>query len=178
MMDNDAQILNTYRQGRYQTSMKLVMSVYGDDIYRFIHAMLRNEDDAADVTQEVFIKIFKQLNSYRKEAPLRSWIFRIAKNSTLSYLASTGYKVASQDLDPLEQEDELSPDKVNLRPYLQKLDQDLSVPLTMYYFMNCSYEEISQILDLPLNTLKARIRRAKLALYQHLKAEGISYEAL
>jgi RNA polymerase sigma factor (sigma-70 family) len=177
-MDSDTAILKAYQNGKYQHSMQLLMKQYGDDLYRFIRSYLKNEDDAQDLIQSVFIIYYKQLGTYRGDAPLRSWLFKVAKHAAFSFMEKAAYQMAKSDIPHEEKSYSEAEPAIEIRDYVRRLEADLAVPLTMYYFMNCNYEEISKILELPLNSLKTRIRRGKLALYELLKKEGIHYEDL
>ncbi|MCK5521413.1 MAG: sigma-70 family RNA polymerase sigma factor [Candidatus Marinimicrobia bacterium] len=176
-MNSDKIILNLYKSGFLQKAMKYLMDDYGDMVYRFILVMVKNEDDARDVSQEVFIKIYKKLHLFQGNSELKTWIFSVAKNTTYSYIQSRHYQLEKNDSvmmdSPAKTTEYFKDDTYLLRQNISELSDTLKIPLTMFYFMECRYEEIAHILDVPLNTIKAQIRRAKIQLLKKLKENKI-----
>ena len=168
----ERQILETYRSGKTHQALKLLMDFMGDPVYGLAIHYTGNEDDAADITQDVFLKCWKKLGTFKGESPLKCWVLTITRNTCFTFLKSRHRIISRDDMEHKEtryQEavfERLSPD---IRQYMEKLDEDVKTPLILYHFMGCRYEEISRILGVPLNTIKARIRRGRLILGKKLK---------
>ncbi len=168
-MDRDAVILSLYRNGFHQKAMALLMDHYGDDLWRYILTLVNNEDDAADLSQETLIKVYRNLSGFRGDSLLRTWIFSIARNTAFSWMQTRNFRTSQADDAPdqsrfSDDEAESITEKDSITPLIRQLSPPLQTPLTLHYYMGCSYEESAAILAIPINTLKARIRRAKLAL--------------
>jgi len=174
----EKQILETYRSGKTNLALKRLMDFLGDDVYGLAVHYTGNEDDAADITQDVFLKCWKKLGTFKGESPLKSWVLTITRNTCFTFLKSRHRIISRDDLGYKETEfcepgfEGLSPD---IRRCMEKLDEDVKTPLILYHFMGCRYEEISRILGVPLNTLKARIRRGRLILAKKLKTGGYQH---
>ncbi|BFN37799.1 RNA polymerase sigma factor [Fidelibacter multiformis] len=167
-------ILRLYRMGQKHQAFSEILRYLGDDVYGLAYHFTKNEEDASDITQDVFLKIWKKFHTFKGESSLKSWILQITRNACLSHLTSRHYRISREDGDYGQsanesQQHETFPD---LRTCVESLPADTKTPLVLYHFMSCRYEEIAHILDLPLNTVKARIRRGRLMLVKQLKAKG------
>jgi RNA polymerase sigma factor (sigma-70 family) len=193
-------------EGRFSSKaledFKLIdMAVGGDDkayarllqrykrpVYHMILKMVRNIDDAEDLTMESFSKAFRSLQKFKKDFTFSTWLFRIATNNTIDFIRkkklntlsientytdddgqSVGIDVEdSGNLDPQEeairaQKEELIQVFVNMLPTkYQKL-------VRLRYFHEMSYEEIAEELNAPLGTVKAQLHRARELLYDLVK---------
>lgn len=120
-----------------------------------------------DSVQETFIKMYKNINSYDSSRKFSSWLYRIAHNTTVSHLRTRHLSLpfadyldswlVGSDKDPLDNLASIS----ELENCLPKLTPHYRAPLTLYYLEDKSYQEISDILRLPLGSVSARISRAK-----------------
>ncbi|HDT12078.1 MAG TPA: sigma-70 family RNA polymerase sigma factor [Candidatus Marinimicrobia bacterium] len=168
----EKRILETYRSGRTHQALKLLMDFMGDPVYGMAIHYTGNEEDAADITQDVFLKCWKKLDTFKGESSLKCWVLTITRNTCFTFFKSRHRIISRDDLDYKETGlsndgiEGLSPD---IRQHIADLQEDLKTPLILYHFMGCRYEEIAHILDIPLNTLKARIRRGRLILAKKLK---------
>ncbi|MEA1987503.1 MAG: sigma-70 family RNA polymerase sigma factor [Candidatus Marinimicrobia bacterium] len=178
----DDEILLLYRRGKYNKVMKIIMNKFGDTVYSFIIMMVKNEEDANDLSQDTFIKVFKNLNTFNGNSKLSTWIISIAKNTTYSFLKNKNYiisrddnKLDEQQLNKLENQNSQLP-QMNILNSISFLSQKLKTPIVMYYYANCSYDEISKIMNVSTNTIKAQIRRAKIELNNMSKKRGIYHE--
>ena len=161
---------------------------YKRPVYHTILKMVRNVDDAEDLTMEAFSKAFRSLSRFKKDFTFSTWLFRIATNNTIdhirkkklntlsienTYTEDDGQSVSmdvqdNENLNPQEeairaQKKELIQDFVNMLPgKYQKL-------VRLRYFSELSYEEIAQELEAPLGTVKAQLHRARELLYDLVK---------
>jgi RNA polymerase sigma-70 factor, ECF subfamily len=149
---------------------------YQGMVYRQALKYTRNPEEAEDITQDVFLQAFEKLSSFRGEAKFSTWLFRIGQNILLQRVRKgkvrpdTHAQVLDPDLDPksfpvnancpetqlLEQES-----KQTLVSLLARLPITYKNPLQLYYFEGLSYQEISERLNLKINTLKSHILRGK-----------------
>jgi RNA polymerase sigma-70 factor, ECF subfamily len=158
-------------------------------IYNLIFRMIGNHEEAEDLLQEVFITVFKKIDSFRGDASLSTWIYRIATNHCINrkkYLSRRKHYVNSSYGDLTEKEqtetgsgitenlprpDEMAEGK-QMEEILQKaistLEDEYKVVLILRDVQNLSYEEIEQILDVPAGTVKSRLHRARMALKEKL----------
>lgn len=160
---------------------------YHDKLLRYIKSLgCRNADDAEDVLQEVFIKVYRNLNDYDVSLKLSSWLYRIAHNQTVSFFRKVNVRpqplAKAEDLVLLEfiQADiNLSADldqqylSDNLEGILNKLDEKYRRVLVLKYLEEKSYEEISDILQKPLGTVATLLNRAKTKLKKEIAQSKI-----
>lgn len=84
---NDDDISKTIKDN-LEDALETIMNEYGTEIKRFIYSYIKNESDADDVTQDVFVTVYQKLDTFRGESTLRSWIYSIAINKSKDYLRS------------------------------------------------------------------------------------------
>jgi len=144
---------------------------YQSKLLRYANYLVHDEAPAADVVQEAFIKAFINLKGFNTKKKFSSWIYRIVHNEAINYLKR------SQKITPLSRhqwlerkiksETDLEKDflKNQERKRVQKALEKLSInyrePLALFYFEEKSYEEISDILKMPMGTVGTRISRGK-----------------
>ena len=149
--------------------------------------MVRNKDDAEDLTIEAFGKAFKRLDQYVPNYAFSTWLFRIASNNCIDFIRKQkmvtysldsqmegkdgdkmGFDVKSKGLDPSEVV--MKDQKVKMmREVVDKLKPRYKILVELRYFKELSYEEIAEELDLPLGTVKAQLFRARDLLYNIMK---------
>ncbi|MBX6772726.1 MAG: sigma-70 family RNA polymerase sigma factor [Chloroflexi bacterium] len=149
-------------------------------VYSIALGIVRQPEDAADLTQEAFARLYQTIGSYRGETRFTTWLYRLVVNLGLDLLRRRGRaREVSLEDDPLEVPDDdplIDPPLIlerreraeQIRAALDQLPTAQRLALTLYYFEDRRYEEIATILGLPLNTVKSHIRRAKLALARRL----------
>lgn len=159
-------------------------------VYSLALSIMRDPADAADMTQESFIRLVRGLGSYRAETRFSTWLYRLVTNTCLDGIRrrkgtvslddagddEDGSTLASTlvDGDPLGQPEGgtlLVEDAAAVRAALDRLPLAQRVALTLFYFEERRYDEIAEVLDLPLNTVKSHIRRGKERLGQLLAAQ-------
>lgn len=159
-------------------------------VYSIAMSVLKNPEDAADLTQEAFIRLFRTLPQYNGESRFTTWLYRLVVNLCRDELRRRGRQapiappvgdeeevdqvagLADDDrwTDPAEALDarEL---RVQVRKALDQLEEHYRLVLTLYYFEDLKYTDIAEILDIPLNTVKSHIRRGKERLAAILEAQ-------
>lgn len=140
--------------------------------------ILNNHDDAMDVSQEVFIKIYKSIDSFRGDAKITTWLYRISVNKSLNYLRSKKKNKWFSSLDILfgdnnkayePEDDSLKPgenieqdeNKKALYYALQKLPEKQNIAISLNNFEDLSYKEISEVMEISVSEVGVLINRGK-----------------
>ena len=180
----DEQLVALIRQGDKELFGALI-DRYEAKLTRYIKRFIQNEDDVTDILQNVFVKVFINLQSFDTDRLFNSWIYRIAHNETVTYLKKKGNeKISFLDFDtmfphPFAKE---TADKETLDKELETLlSSSLSlIPLkykevlVLYYYEELSYQEIADVLHIPIATVGVRLRRGKEQLERHIKKDEVS----
>lgn len=147
---------------------------YQDAMYRHTYSLTRDEDAAQDMTQECFISAYNKINSYKAEYKFSTWLFRIAtnlcldwhrKNKRYTYLDSDQTDSIPSDHKGLlaqAQESELHERIATLRPEYQ-------LAISLHYWHGLTYEDAATAMDIPLNTFRTYLLRAKRSLRKELQ---------
>ena len=179
MMD-DKEILDLYGSGHRERAFKEIVDSYSERLYWHVRRFLCSHEDTDDLLQEIFLKIWSALPSFRAESQLYTWIYRIATNETLNFLNKQKVRAALQfeslstrlvdkiDEDPWFDGDQL---QRNLMKAVQKLPEKQKLVFTMRWFEDLSYEDISEILGTSVGALKASYHFA----VEKIKAELKKY---
>ncbi|MBK0403930.1 RNA polymerase sigma factor [Adhaeribacter sp. BT258] len=137
---------------------------YQQKVYWHIRKMVIDHEDADDLTQEVFIKVWKHLENFRQDSQLYTWLYRIATNECLNFLKSKKRKfflpindVAAELTAKIDQSDHISGDEIQLKlqKALLRLPDKQRLVFNMKYYDDLKYEEISEILGTSVGALKA-----------------------
>jgi RNA polymerase sigma-70 factor (ECF subfamily) len=172
--------------GDEQAFAKL-MERYKRPVYHMILKMVRNVDDAEDLTIEAFAKAFKNLHRFKKDYTFSTWLFRIATNNAIDFIRKKKLETMSLDtsfqddngdavtsdvedhnLNP--QERAIKTQKIELiQLFVTKLPPKYQRLVRLRYFEELSYEEIADELDAPLGTVKAQLHRARELMYDLVK---------
>lgn len=187
--EEDARILRGLRAG-VESAYEELMDRYEHPVYSMVYRLLGNQTDACDVVQEVFLKVFRGVNSFREQSSLRTWVYRIAVNEAHNHrrwFARHCRREVPLEKERPEQEHvvEVAQDP-GPSPYDQALDSETRVlieraltrinPLfrtavVLRDIQNMSYEEIAEILQISLGTVKSRIVRGREALRRELSQQ-------
>jgi RNA polymerase sigma-70 factor (ECF subfamily) len=176
MEKTDTQLILAVLQGDL-SSFETIVKRYQESIWRHTFRILKDPMASDDATQETFIRAFKHLKDFKQKKSLKPWLYKIATNFCLDYLRK------NSRLNSLESQMPFLPSGepplieklihkeaiARLREALNKLPAIYFEPLNGYYFADLSYQALAQNLDLPINTLKTRIRRGKIMLARLVK---------
>jgi len=152
---------------------------YQQKVYWHIRKMVIDHDDADDLTQEVFLKVWKNLDNFRHDSQLYTWLYRIATNECLTFLSSKRYKfflplndVTAELSEKLETSPDISGDEIQLKlqKALLRLPDKQRLVFNMRYYDELKYEEISEILGTSVGALKASYHLAAKKIEEYLKA--------
>ncbi len=172
---DDQELIENYLNGN-EKSFELLVKKYLKPIYSFVYRYLNNQQDAEDITQETFIKIWKNIKKFDKNKSFKTWLFTIAKNSALDALkskktipfATFNVKKNENILDKMLLNPDFMPDKIiekkdfveQLILTIKKLPLKYREILFLYYKEGFNFQEIADILSESVNTVKSRHRRA------------------
>lgn len=165
-----------------------LMMRYRRPVYHMLYKMVRNQDDAEDLTIEAFAKAFKNLAKFNPQYTFSTWLFRIATNNCIDFIRKKKLKTFSihssmKNDDGDSMQFEIKDDK-NLNPaeeaikqqkieimqlVVTKLPPKYQVLVTLRYFREFSYDEIAKEIDAPLGTVKAQLHRARELLLELVK---------
>ncbi len=184
-MRSDALVIAEARQGREPAFAELLRR-YRAPVFNLCLRMLKNRDDAEDVAQDVFIKVFAMLDRYDERYAFRSWLFKIAANQSIDFIRKNRVKLLSLDEPVSYKGEEIerqfpddgdTPEQALASKELGTLLMAVTDELPPHYRSmivlrhqeQLSYEEIAQIMELPLGTVKARIHRARAMMREKLQ---------
>lgn len=153
---------------------EIIMRDYLQKVHRLVYLFVKNQSLAEDITQEVFVKAYKNLNKFRGDCSLQTWIYKIAVNESKKYLRSWSVKnlYLKSDIDQIMTSDtesevidlitkkELVKAIMNLKPQYRQL-------IILHYYENLSVQEIAKILSLSPGAIHTKLHRAR----KHLKEE-------
>lgn len=176
----DQQIVERVQRGD-KNAFNLLVVKYQHKVAHLVSRYVKNSGDVADVVQEAFIKAYRALPNFRGDSAFYTWLYRIAVNSAKNYLVSTGRKPPANDVDAEEAEfydgagalkENNSPERSMMSEQLEKmlfdtvdkLPEDLRMAITLRELEGLSYEDIANIMDCPVGTVRSRIFRAREAI--------------
>jgi RNA polymerase sigma-70 factor (ECF subfamily) len=167
-----------------QQAYATLMKRYKKAVYFMVLKMIRDADDAEDLTMEAFAKAFRNLHKFKKDFTFSTWLFRIATNNTIDFIRKKKLKTMSlnttlsddggnpvnidvEDDDKNPQDEYIKSQRIEMvRIFVDKLPAKYRKLVQLRYFDELSYEEIAQELDKPLGTVKAQLHRSRELLYE------------
>ncbi len=188
LREADELLLAGLRAGE-ESAFETLVENYQQPVYNLVHRLVRDPAETSDVVQEVFLKIFRKVNSFRGESSLRTWIYRIAVNEVHNYsrwqIRHCGQEVGLEgdgdsrcpcDLLPAADgspyEYVLDRERHRLiEAALADLNPNYRSVIVLRDIEDLSYEEIAEILQLPIGTVKSRILRGREALRRELEKQ-------
>ena len=179
LSDGDDKLVKRAKKGDSRAFDLLVLKYQGR-VAQLVSRYLNNAAEVEDVTQEAFIKAYRALPNLRGESAFYTWLYRISANAAKNYLVALGRRptsdVALDDSEvfdvPGRLKDHESPDEVIMGQQLEalisrtieELPVELRAALTLREFEGLSYEEIADVLECPIGTVRSRIFRAREAI--------------
>lgn len=162
-----------------EEKLKWLMKMYGNDVIRIAYAYLKQKQLAEDVTQDVFIKCYEKMDSFRNESSFKTWLIRITVNRCKDVLKSWSYKnmyitdflKPKQTKSNLEDSYFVSDEKESISNQVMELPVKLREVIILFYYEEFSIEEISNLLKINPNTVKTRLHRGRLKLKESIEGE-------
>jgi RNA polymerase sigma-70 factor (ECF subfamily) len=175
--ENDRELIDNCMNGDRQAIEGLLFK-YEKPVYNAAYRMLNSSEDARDVTQTVFLKVIENLDSYDPRYKFFSWIYRIALNESINCLKK------QNRLDPLDREpvsDTIGPEEQTgseqmsqgMQTALMTIKAEYRTVIVLKHFVDCSYEEIGQILNMPEKKVKSRLYTGRQLLKEALTKSGM-----
>lgn len=161
-------------------AFKELLKLFKERLYWHIRNIVKDHDDADDVLQNTFIKIFRNIDGFKGESQLYSWMYRIATNESLSFLTQKSKKlqISSEELQQnllnnLESDIYFDGDeiKLKLQKAISKLPEKQQLVFNMKYFQELKYREMSEILETSEGALKASYHIAVKKIENYLKSD-------
>jgi RNA polymerase sigma-70 factor (ECF subfamily) len=180
----ESNLINKLRSGD-QEAFRLLVEIYQDRIFRACYNLLQDNDDADDITQDVFVEVYQSLDSFRGESGLHTWMYRIAVNKSLNFIKKKQRKSVVRSIEGLFKKDksesyfvddntgdsklENSERGIVLQQAINRLPAKQKTAFTLSKVEELSYKEICVIMDMSLPAVESLIHRAKKALQETLK---------
>lgn len=189
--DIDAVLVARVQEGDYQ-AFDLLVKKYQHRLLALAQRFVGDPDEAMDVVQDTFIKVYKSLPRFRGESAFYTWIYRITVNTAKNFLASRHRRPQSAEveLEELESsqygyalhevatpEAEMYRDQLELivMKAIRNLPEELRTALVLREFEGLSYDDIAVVMECPIGTVRSRIFRARDAVNQKIKiAQGVN----
>lgn len=184
---NDEELVKRVKSGDID-AFEDIIAKYEKRVFSLIYNVLKNENEIEDVAQEVFVKVYKNIGKFQGNSSLYTWIYRITTNLCFDYIKKRKeviYVDEKLQLDDSEVEFQLPSDeklqdelyeekelKEKLQKAISKLPDKQQMMIILRDIKGLSYEEISEVLEMKLGTVKSQINRARLKLKEILEDDG------
>ncbi len=160
---------------------EILIRRYQHKVYNLAAKMVRNREDARDLAQDTFIRVYQNLPRFRGDSSFGTWVYRVASNKCLDYLRKKkveGERVVlstfendvhfSDSRDSPEESAIREDENRRLRDALDSLPKAYRIAIILQHYQQLSYKEIAEVLELPVKTVATRIYRAKIILREKL----------
>jgi RNA polymerase sigma-70 factor (ECF subfamily) len=173
---DDASLVKRCLRGDNEAIRQLV-SRFQSDVYGLCVRLLHNRHDAEDVTQEVFLRIFRSLSGWDSSRLLKPWIMGIAVNRCRTWLAQRSRRPELvdylQDTVTAQPADDSTELLTEIQAALTELRLEYRTVFVLFHEQGRPYEEIAQALDRPVGTIKTWLHRARLEILERLRRRGM-----
>jgi RNA polymerase sigma-70 factor (ECF subfamily) len=165
-------------------SFKELLSRYLKLIYTITYQITGSEEESKDITQDTFVKVWKNLKKYNGKSSFKTWLISVARNTTIDFLRkkqsilfsnldkdddADNFKDSLIDNQPLQDElFEIEENKTKVEKALLKISIEKRTIIILHIYEDLTFEEISKILNKSINTVKSQYRRALLELKEYL----------
>ena len=175
MTEDDILLIRLAKRGNPDAFARIVAN-YKDFVYRTAYGVLHHKTDAEDVTQETFIKVYQSLRSLRDEHNFPAWLARITVRNALDW-RQRHWKYRSEPLEDSQVTSGVNPHhqtdvRMEVEHAMQQLGDDYRTILILRELHGFSYEELAEILALPVGTVRSRLHYARMQLREQLQQEG------
>jgi len=181
----DEKLVRQVQRGE-KAAFDLLVRKYQHRVTKLVSRFVRDRREVEDVTQEAFIKAYRAIGGFRGESAFYTWLYRIAVNTAKNYLESLGRRPLATDMDMETAEfvdstdglrEQATPERqmltdeiaATVNRVIDSLPGDLRTAITLRELEGMSYEEIAEVMECPIGTVRSRIFRAREAIDQELK---------
>jgi len=182
MERTDKELIKDYIEGD-QNAFKNITERYMRSVYSFVYRLCGNSEESSDITQEVFLKVWKHIKKFDSKQGFKTWLFTIARNTTFDFLRKKKDMVFSKieneqgesfahtipDIEPLP-EDLFHKKEVGdlVQTALESLSVDYKTVVILHHIEGLTFEEIGEVVGKSVNTVKSQYRRALAQLRKQL----------
>jgi len=184
-INNDKELVKKAQNGD-KVAFDALVTKYQFKVVNLVTRFVKDVDEAQDVAQEAFIKAYRGLSNFRGDSAFYTWLYRIAINSAKNYIVSQSrksptYAVDIDDAEHMETaaalkeigtpEGKLLTSEIENTVYkaIKELPEDLKTAITLRELEGMTYEEIANVMECPIGTVRSRIFRARETIDKHLK---------
>jgi len=181
----DLDIIHRVQQGD-KDAFDLLVLKYQHKLAKLVLPYVRDPDEVLDIVQEAFIKAYRALPRFRGDSAFYTWLYRIAVNTAKNYLTAQSRRPPLSDIDMMDAEfyegasslkDHATPEanllkkeiKQTIERVISDLPEDLKTAITLREYEGMSYDEIAEVMDCPVGTVRSRIFRAREAIDNEIK---------
>jgi RNA polymerase sigma-70 factor (ECF subfamily) len=165
----DARLMELVRAGRRDEAFALLLPAFRRKVFGLAYSFFRNREAAEDVTQDVLIKVWRALPGFDGRASLSTWIYTIARNTSLSALRARRPQVSLSDPEVMDAVETIDPvssaeamaDRAALLRLIDRLPTKQRQVIMLFYMEDQSYEEVATMLAMPVGTVKTLLHRAR-----------------
>jgi len=164
---------------------RLLVRRYRRPVYSMGMGFFRNAEDASDFTQEVFLKVYRNLSGFEGRSRFSTWLYKIAYNTAVNDInRGKEYRSLAEENSAVEAGDDETPERILIRNAardavlvsLRELPQRYRICVDLFFFYDRSYNEIEAITGFPVNTIKSNMFRAKKILRENLSSwKGVDF---
>jgi RNA polymerase sigma-70 factor (ECF subfamily) len=162
---SDAEVCRLVQEGRHGRAFELLLSRYQRRVYRLALSFVRSPADADDLAQEAFVRLWRALPLYDGRASFSTWLYVIARNACLNEVRKRRLRPTAALDDVAEPPAQGGADATDLRLDCEALVEALPEPqrqvVRLFYLEERSYEQVALALDMPLNTVRSHLHRAR-----------------
>ena len=185
--DIDSELIKKAKQGNHG-AFNILMSKYYPRVYASIFSFIKSKEDSEDLSQQTFIKVWQQLDTFRGDSAFFTWVYRIAINLAKNFVTSSGFK--KQKINTSIEDTEIDISSFNdiestvihdesleeINDYIDTLPESLKTAFVLREVEGKSYEDIAMITQTPIGTVRSRIFRARESIVEFIEKEIISNE--
>ena len=185
--DIDSELIKKAKQGNHG-AFNILTSKYYPRVYASIFSFIKSKEDSEDLSQQTFIKVWQQLDSFRGDSAFFTWVYRIAINLAKNFVTSSGFK--KQKINTSIEDTEIDISSFNdiestvihdesleeINDYIDTLPESLKTAFVLREVEGKSYEDIAMITQTPIGTVRSRIFRARESIVEFIEKEIISNE--
>ncbi|WDV47342.1 sigma-70 family RNA polymerase sigma factor [Clostridiaceae bacterium M8S5] len=167
---NEVEILKRIKDG-FHEEFKNIVDLYKDRIFSMAYSYTKDYVEAQDLTQEIFIKVYKGLNKFKFDSKFSTWLYKVATNVCIDWSKKKRPKIVNDSHKALSKvkDDKISPQdsilldekNIELHEAISELPDKYKSVINLYHFNNISYIQISEVLDIPVKTVETRLYRAR-----------------
>lgn len=184
-MEEEQQWVREVLKGNPQ-AFAYIIDKYKNPLYATILRMVKNPQDAQDLVQEAFLKVYRQLDKYQETGTFSSWLYRVAVNHCMDEFRKKRIRTTPAEFAEDQAVDRNHPEIVYLKKEKQRqlerligtLPEDERLIVLLRYANDCSYEEIGRMVNVPVSTVRNKLHRAKKKMRDTVKRERGTFNEL